>query len=219
MTKQQIIKKTADFVRRRLDGEGTGHDWFHVQRVWQNAKLIGRHEGSDLFVTELGALLHDIADWKFYNHDHTIGAKVAGAWLKKLNVDDQTIDQVRYIVQNISYHAGANKHKMESLEGRVVQDADRLDAMGAIGIARAFAYGGFKQRPIYDPRIKPKTYRSLTEFRKSRRIHTSVNHFYEKLLLLKDKMNTKTGRKLAGKLHKFMERYLDQFYKEWEGKL
>lgn len=217
MNKRFIINKTAKFVKMRLSGEGTGHDWFHVERVWKYAKLIGKAEKSYLFVVELAALLHDIADWKFYNNDDSIGPKVAAVWLKKINVDEKTIDQVRYIVQNVSYKGGSNKHKMQTVEGMVVQDADRLDALGAIGIARAFAFGGYKQRPMYDPSIKPKVYRTFKELKKSKHVHTSVNHFYEKLLLIKDQMNTNFGRKMAAKRHVYMQRYLEQFFKEWKG--
>lgn len=218
MTKQQIIKKTADHVRKKFDGEGSGHDWWHIERVWKIAINIGKKEKADLFVVQLAALLHDIADWKFHNNDDTVGPRVAHDWLKKLKVDDSTIDKVKYIVQNVSYKGGANQHKMKNIEGKVVQDADRLDAIGAIGIARAFAYGGFKQRPMHDPRIKPRTYKSLSELKKSKYVHTSVNHFYEKMLLVKDIMNTKTGRRMASKRHAFMERYLSEFYKEWSVK-
>jgi len=215
MTNAQVVKKTAEFVRRRMEGEGTGHDWWHVQRVWQNAKIIGKKEGADLFVVQLAALLHDIADWKFYNEE--LGPKIVRVLLKKLQVENSVIEKVVYIVQNVSFKGAGVKHKMKTLDGKVVQDADRLDALGAIGIARCFAYGGFKQRPIYDPSIPPVMHKTFKMYKKGK--SHSISHFYEKLLLLKDKMNTRTGRSMAIKLHKFMEKYLEQFYKEWNSEL
>ncbi|HEX5429735.1 MAG TPA: HD domain-containing protein [Patescibacteria group bacterium] len=199
MTKAQILVKTRGFVRTKLENEATGHDWYHIERVVRAAKLIGKKEKADLFIVELGALLHDIADWKF-NQDQHAGEKVTRKWLISLGLDKDNIERVAYIVQNISFKVGANKHKMKSIEGMVVQDADRLDALGAIGVARAFAYGGYKHRMIYDPEGKSET---------------SIKHFYDKILWLRDLMNTKTGYKLAGEREKFVKNYLKQFYKEW----
>lgn len=217
MTKQQVVNITAKYVRKLLDGEGTGHDWWHVKRVWDTAKLIGKKESADLFVVELAALLHDVADHKFTNDEYS-GARHTETWLKKLKLDNSTISKVKYIVQNISYKGGANRHKMQTMEGKVVQDADRLDALGAIGIARTFSYNGKKDRPIHDPRIKPKIYKTFKSMQNTRHKHTAINHFYEKLLLVRSRLNTKTAKLLAKKRDKFMRDYLKQFYKEWEGK-
>ncbi len=215
MNKEKIIRHTADFIKKKFDGEGTGHDWYHIERVWKMARMMARKEKADTFIVELGALLHDIADWKFHD-DENAGGEAAEQWLKKQAADSQTIEKVKYIVQNVSYKGGSNKQRMATLEGMIVQDADRMDALGAIGIARAFAYGGYKQRPIYDPRVKPKIYRSIKELKNSKRIHTTINHFYEKILLLKDQMNTATGKKLAKQRHLVVKNYLKEFYKEWK---
>jgi uncharacterized protein len=216
MTSKEIINKTIDFVKETLtDAEG-GHDWFHILRVYNNALLISKNEAVDVFVVELGALLHDIADSKFHNGDETVGPQVAREFLFKLNVDSQVIEHVVNIVENISFKGGNETQKFKSAELDVVQDADRLDAIGAIGIARCFNYGGFKNRELYNPEIKP--HLSMTKAAYKTSTAPSINHFYEKLLLLRDKMNTKTGKDIATKRHAFMELYLDQFYKEWEGK-
>lgn len=213
MNQQAVIKKAAEFAKKTLDGETTGHDWWHVYRVWQTAKHIGNNEKADMFVVELSALLHDIADWKFYGGDETVGPKTAAAWLTKQKIDQIIIDQVYEIILTMSFKGAGVKTKMNHIEGMIVQDADRLDALGAIGIARAFAYGSSKNRQIYNPKIKPVQHRSATQYKTPD--GTSINHFYEKLLLLKDRMNTKTGKKLAVEKHKFMEEYLKRFYKEW----
>jgi uncharacterized protein len=216
MTSKEIINKTIDFVKQTLtDAEG-GHDWFHILRVYNNALLISKNEAVDVFVVELGALLHDIADSKFHNGDETVGPQVAREFLFKLNVDSQVIEHVVNIIENISFKGGNEAQKFKSAELDVVQDADRLDAIGAIGIARCFNYGGFKNRELYNPEIKP--HLSMTKAAYKTSTAPSINHFYEKLLLLRDKMNTKTGKDIATKRHAFMELYLDQFYKEWEGK-
>lgn len=200
-----------------MEGEGTGHDWWHIYRVWQTAKKIGREERANMFVVELSALLHDIADHKFHGGDDTAGPKVARGWMEKIEVDPKSVDHVCDIIANMSFNKTFDKHQIfSSAELRVVQDADRLDAIGAIGIARAFAYGGHKQRKLYDPAEKPMKYKSGEEYRKNNVGHT-VNHFYEKLLLIKDRMNTKTGKRLARARHKFMERYLSKFFEEWKG--
>jgi len=209
----QIIQQTADFVREKLEGEGTGHDWWHIYRVWQNARAITVEEGGNGLVIELAALLHDIADHKFHNGDETVGPKVARAFLELLQVEESSIEQVISIMQQVSFSKGVVP---SSLEGRIVQDADRLDAIGAIGIARAFAYGGYKQREIYNPNIPPVEYATKEDYKKN--TNPTLNHFYEKLLLLKDMMNTKRGKALAKERHCFMQNYLDQFYLEWDGK-
>lgn len=214
MDKKSVIKCTAAYVRKTAVSEGA-HDWWHVYRVWRMAKSIGKKERADLFVVELAALLHDIADWKF-NDDEGAGPKLARQWLEKLDVNDSVITHVCSIIQNISFKGGTNKAFMETIEGKVVQDADRLDAIGAIGIGRTFAYGGFKGRPIHDPNIKPQRHASFEEYKKAE--GTTVNHFYEKLLLLKDLMNTATAKRIAEQRHKFVEKYLERFFEEWKGK-
>lgn len=213
-----VLDKTRAFAQRKLLGEGSGHDWWHVVRVTNTALAIAKKEGGDRFVVELGALLHDIADWKFHDGDITVGPRMTREWLESLGVADEVIGQVVYIVEHVSFRGGTNKHRMQSLEGKIVQDADRLDAMGAIGIARVFAFGGAARREIYNPEVAPKSYDSFETFRSSIKDNTSINHFYEKLLLLKDRVNTKTGKALAKERHDFMEQYLKQFYAEWEGK-
>ncbi len=217
-TNRSVLDKTQDFVKEKLEGEGSGHDWWHIVRVVNNAKAIAKKEGGDLFVIELAALLHDIADWKFNNGDSSIGAEVTREWLSKFKVEHSKVEEVAYIVEFISFKGGTNVHAMRTLEGKVVQDADRLDAIGAIGIARAFAFGGSAGRSMYNPEISPMEYKSFESFHSSITDNTTINHFYEKLLLLKERMNTKTGKKMAENRHEFMENYLEQFYTEWEGK-
>lgn len=213
MTEKKILQQTHDFVRQKLEGEGSGHDWWHIYRVWQNAKAISVDEGGDEFVIELAALLHDIADHKFHNGDESVGPRVAKEFLTSKDVSKDSIDAVIQIMEEISFSKGM---KPSSLEGRIVQDADRLDAIGAIGIARAFAYGGYKDREMYNPEIPIENYATKEEYKKN--TNPTVNHFYEKLLLLKDLMNTKKGKAMAEERHRFMENYLEQFYEEWDGK-
>jgi len=217
MTQDQIISKTIDFVKEKLSKAEGGHDWFHIQRVYNNAKLIAKDEDVDLFVVSLGALLHDIADSKFYEGDETVGPKIAKEFLNSLHLDKEVIQHVVHIIENISFKGGNELQKFKSPELDVIQDADRLDAIGAVGIARCFNYGGFKNRALYDPDIKPVLDMNKEEYKKS--TAPTINHFYEKLLLLKDRMNTKTGRKLAIQRHHYMEQYLEQFYKEWAGEV
>ena len=214
--KNEQIKKTIDFVKNELKHAESGHDWFHIERVYKNAKLIAKEENVDLFVVELAALLHDIADSKFHDGDESIGPKKAKEFLKTLNIDESIVNHIINIIANMSFSKNLdNKVKFNSLELQVVQDADRLDAIGAIGIARTFNYGGFKNRTIYNPEIEPVLNQSKAAYKKS--TAPTINHFYEKLLLLKDKMNTTTGKEIATKRHQFMELYLEQFYNEWEG--
>lgn len=217
MTNNSIIEATKNYVRATLkDAEG-GHDWFHTLRVYHNAILISKGEKVDALVVALGALLHDIADSKFHDGDDTIGPKMAREFLFKHNVDSFVIEQVIKIIENISFNKSLEEgEKFTSPELDVVQDADRLDAIGAIGIARCFNYGGFKNRALFDPSIKPNMSMTKEEYKTS--TAPTINHFYEKLLLLSDKMNTKTGKRIAKQRHQFMERYLDQFYAEWDGK-
>lgn len=215
MEKSELILKTIDFVKSTLKNAEGGHDWFHIERVWNNAKLIAIGENVNLFIVELGALLHDIADAKFHNGDETIGPQLARKFLESHLVDETVIFQVEKIIENVSFKGGNFNQQFKSKELEVIQDADRLDAIGAIGIARAFNYGGFKNRVLYNPEIKPNLHQTKEEYKKNNA--PTINHFYEKLLLLKDKMNTETGKKIAAKKHQFMEIYLQQFYDEWNG--
>lgn len=215
MTAALQIEQTIIFVKEQLANAEGGHDWFHMQRVLNNTLLIAQDEDVDLLVVQLGALLHDIADSKFHNGDETVGPKVALEFMTSINVDAAVIQHVIKIIENISYKGGNEIQKFNSPELDVVQDADRLDAIGAIGIARTFNYGGFKHRGMYDPSILPNLKMSKEEYKTSNT--PTINHFYEKLLLLKDKMNTNTGKRIAEERHQFMELYLEQFYAEWQG--
>ena len=210
-----IIDTTILFVKEKLENAEGGHDWFHIERVYKNAILIARSEDCDLDVIKLGALLHDIADSKFHDGDETVGPKIARAFLEKENVEEKSIQHIINIIENISFKGGNFEKKFHSKELEIVQDADRLDAIGAIGIARTFNYGGFKNRAIYNPAIAPNLNMSKEEYKNSEA--PTLNHFYEKLLMLKDKMNTVTGKKIALERHKYMENFLSQFYAEWEG--
>ena len=213
--KMILIDKTIAFVKEKLDNAEGGHDWFHIERVYKNSILIAQEEDCDLTVVKLGALLHDIADSKFHDGDETIGPKTARTFLESENVFEETINHVINIIENISFKGGNFENKFSSKELEIVQDADRLDAIGAIGIARTFNYGGFKNRALYNPSIAPNLNMSKEEYKNSDA--PTLNHFYEKLLLLKDKMNTATGKKIALERHKYMENFLSQFYAEWEG--
>lgn len=219
MNQEKVILNTIDFVKKELKNAEGGHDWFHIERVFKNAILISKDENVDIFIVSLGALLHDIADPKFYNGVETIGPKIATEFLKKQEVSQEIITHVINIIKFISYKnsLSKNEEKFTSKELEVVQDADRLDAIGAIGIARCFNYGGFKNRAIYNPEIIPNLSMTKEEYKKSDA--PTINHFYEKLLLLKDKMNTVSGKKIASERHLFMETFLAQFYKEWNGDL
>jgi len=210
-----LIQQTIAFVKQKLEGAEGGHDWFHIERVYKNALLIAQTEDCNLTVVALGALLHDIADSKFHDGDETIGPRTARLFLESQNVDEATIGHVINIIENISFKGGNFEKQFHSIELDIVQDADRLDAIGAIGIARCFNYGGFKNRALYNPEIPPQmnmdkeTYKANTS--------PTINHFYEKLLLLKDKMNTPTGKQIAAERHHYMENFLTQFYAEWNG--
>ncbi|MCO4294374.1 HD domain-containing protein [Solitalea sp. MAHUQ-68] len=217
MDKESIINTTVDFVKKELDGVESGHDWWHIYRVWKNAQLILVDEKADSLVVELAALLHDIADAKFHNGDEEIGPAKAEEFMKSLQLNESVIDHVTNIIRHISFKSGNQRHIFSSKELDIVQDADRLDAIGAIGVARAFNYGGFKNRAIYDPEIKPNLEMTKEEYKKSEA--PTINHFYEKLLLLKDRMNTDAGRKLAEKRHEYLEQFLNQFFNEWNGHL
>ncbi len=217
VTSDSLIQTTIEFVKETLKNAEGGHDWWHIYRVWKTAKNIAKEENANDLVIQLGALLHDIADSKFHRGDETKGPAMARSFLEQHNVEEKTITEVINIIENISFKGGFNADKEISLELQVVQDADRLDAIGAIGIARAFNYGGYKNRTLYDPAIKPVIYSSKEDYKKS--TATTINHFYEKLLQLKEKMNTDAGKKLAFKRHQFMQMYLEQFYGEWESTL
>lgn len=215
MEKQKLIETTISFVKETLkDAEG-GHDWFHIERVYKNSLLIAKDENCDLRVVALGALLHDIADSKFNDGDENVGPETARKFLSSNNVDGATIDHVIKIIRNVSFKGGNFEKQFDSIELQIVQDADRLDALGAVGIARTFNYGGFKNRPLYNPEILPNLNMSKEEYKNSEA--PTLNHFYEKLLLLKDRMNTETGKRIAAKRHQFMEEFLTQFYDEWHG--
>ena len=211
------ITLTINFVKEKLEGAEAGHDWFHIERVWKLSKKIAEKEGGNLEVIELSALLHDIADPKFHNGDETLALKISKDFLEEIHVEDELIEQVLFVIKNISFKNRAEAPENPPLELQIVQDADRLDAIGAIGIARTFNFGGFKNNLMYHPEIKPNLGMNKEEYKKSN--GTTINHFYEKLLLLKDLMNTETAKKIASERHDFMLQFLDEFYKEWNVEL
>jgi len=218
MTNQEIIAKTVEYLKYQFADEATGHDWYHIERVWKLAKQIADKEtGADLFVVEMGALLHDIADHKFHNGDETLGPQKAKEYLSQFTISQAQVDAIVQIVEEVSFKGMGVPTPMSTLEGAIVQDADRLDAIGAIGIARTFAYGGSKNRLIYDPNVKPICHTSFAAYKTS--TAPTINHFYEKLLTLRDKMNTETGKKEAQRRHEFMELFLQNFYKDWDGRI
>lgn len=212
---EALIETTARFVQSRLAEECTGHDWFHVERVWRNARRIAASEQCDLLIVELAALLHDIADWKFSGGDDSAGPREARRWLTAQGADEAVIAHVSAIIKDLSFKGTGVQTSMQSIEGKIVQDADRLDAIGAIGIARAFAYGGYKGRALHNPNVPPQQHATFEEYKSS--VSPTINHFYEKLLLLKELMNTDTGRRLAEHRHAIMEQFLEEFFCEWEG--
>lgn len=211
------ITLTINFVKEKLEGAEAGHDWFHIERVWKLSKKIAEKEGGNLEVIELSALLHDIADPKFHNGDETLALKISQNFLEEIQVDAELIEQVLFVIKNISFKNRAEAPENPPLELQIVQDADRLDAIGAIGIARTFNFGGFKNNLMYHPEIKPNLGMNKEEYKKSN--GTTINHFYEKLLLLKDLMNTETAKRIASERHDFMLQFLDEFYKEWNVEL
>jgi len=215
MNKENILEKTKAFVKSSLKNAEGGHDWFHIERVFNNALHIAKDENADEFIVALGALLHDIADYKFHNGDEQIGPRIAREFLESQKLSEEIIEHVVDIINNVSFKGGNTDQDFYSAELAIVQDADRLDALGAIGIARTFNYGGFKGRALYDPAIAPNLNQSKEEYKNS--TAPTINHFYEKLLLLKDRMNTTTGKQMAGQRHHFMQEFLDQFYAEWSG--
>ena len=214
-TDHKIVADCVKYVQHALKEAEGGHDWFHIERVWKNAETIAKGEQCDQEIVALAALLHDIADSKFHSGDETIGPRVARNWLVSIGYPEEKLKHIIAIIENVSFKGGLNERNHSSIELDIVQDADRLDAIGAIGIARTFNYGGFKNRTIYDPDIAPNLNMTKEEYKKS--IAPTINHFHEKLLLLKDGMNTQTGKEMAAERHRFMELYLDQFYAEWNG--
>jgi uncharacterized protein len=215
MNNNNLINNTIQFVKQQLQNAEGGHDWFHIERVYKNALLIAEGEECDLTIVKLGALLHDIADSKFHDGDETVGPRTARQFLEEQNTPEDVIAHVINIIDNISFKGGNFEKKFNSIELQIVQDADRLDALGAIGIARAFNYGGFKGRALHDPAIVPNLNMTKEEYKASNA--PTINHFYEKLLLLKERFNTLTGKKIAEGRHQYMEDFLTQFYAEWEG--
>lgn len=212
--KESIIEQTKEYVKKTLEGEEYGCDWWHVYRVWKNAIFIGKKENADLFIVQLASLLHDIADWKFQGGDDSVGPKVARKWLENFNIKDNDISHICDIIKEVTFKGAKVKSQIKTKEGMVVQDADRLDAIGAIGIARTFVYGGYKDREMYNPKIKPQLHESFEQYKNNK--GTTINHFYEKLLLLKDLMNTETAKDIAQEAHNYMEKFLERFFKEWE---
>ncbi len=217
MDQQAIIQQTAKYIQQEFTDDSSGHDWWHIYRVWKNAVTICEQdaERADPFIVQLAALLHDLDDWKFNDSGDETPLR-AKAWLDSLSIDPSIADAVCRIITHISYKGAGVQNKMDSLEGFIVQDADRLDAIGAIGIARAFAYGGYKNRPLYDPASPPQMHQTFDKYKNSK--SATINHFYEKLLLLKDMMNTAAAKRIAEQRHDVMVQFLDQFMNEWEGK-
>ncbi len=214
--RDELIRRTAEHVRRTLDGEPSGHDWWHVYRVWKSAQVIAREEGADGFVVELAALLHDLSDRKLNGGDITLGPRVAREWLTAQGVEAEVVEHVGEIIADLSFKGAGVPTPMRTLEGKVVQDADRLDALGAVGIARCFAYGGHKGRMLHDPEQSPEMHQSAESYYAN--TGTAINHFYEKLLLLAERMSTAAGRRIAQGRHAFLEEFLDRFHAEWEGR-
>lgn len=213
MNKNEIINKTVEFVKNKLEGDSSGHDWWHIYRVWNMSKKLHEKEGGDLFIIELAALLHDVADWKFYKNESE-GLKVISDWLIQLKLSNDITDKIIHVIKNVSFKGAGVKDKMDTIEGKIVQDADRLDAIGAIGIARTFAFGGKFGNEMHNPEKNAELHNSFEEYKNSN--GTTINHFYEKLLLLKSRMNTKIAKDIAQDRHHFMEVFLKQFYDEWE---
>lgn len=210
---ENVVQNAIDFVKEKLNGAESGHDWFHIERVWKLSKKISETENCNLLVVELSALLHDIADPKFHNGDETLALNISREFLENHHVAEEIIEQVLFIIKNISFKNRKEAPENLPVELKIVQDADRLDAIGAIGIARTFNFGGFKNNLMYHPEILPNLHMTKEEYKKSE--GTTINHFYEKLLLLKDLMNTETAKKIASERHDFMLKFLDEFYKEW----
>jgi uncharacterized protein len=216
VSQQEILERAAAHVRELLAGDSSGHDWFHIERVWKMARRIGQEERADLFVVELAALLHDIADWKFHGGDDSAGPRAARTWLEGERVEPAIVEHVAEIIAGLSFKGAGVETRMRTLEGQCVQDADRLDAIGAMGIARAFAYGGAKGRELYNPAVPPEMHASFEAYKKNK--GPTLNHFYEKLFLLAERMNTPTAQKLARGRHEHMQAFVSQFLAEWDGR-
>jgi uncharacterized protein len=215
MKNEEAVQKTAAFIKKKFGNEPTGHDWWHMYRVWKLARYIAKNEkGADMFIVELGALLHDIADWKFHE-DEEAGPKAARSWLESIGVRNPVIERIEDIIRNVSFKGAKVKNDLKTIEGRIVYDADKLDAMGAIGIGRAFAYGGANNRPMFDPGRAAVHHETFDSYKNDKT--GTINHFYDKLLLLKDRMYTETGKQLARQRHAVMVAYVDRFLAEWEG--
>jgi uncharacterized protein len=212
----QLVERITEIVKKSFEGEGTGHDWYHIDRVRKVALKLAELEGADMEVVGLAALLHDIADHKFHDNDLSVGPAKARELIIEYGGSPELADRVSQIISETSYKGAGVETPVTSIESAVVQDADRLDAIGAIGIARTFAYGGSRNQPIYDPEIQPVLHSDFEAYAKTRT--STINHFYEKLLLLKDRMNTESGKKMAADRHDFMQSFLDQFHGEWEGR-
>ncbi|WP_205500732.1 HD domain-containing protein [Rufibacter psychrotolerans] len=215
MKAEELVAVTAQHVEKLFAGEGSGHDWWHIKRVWQNALQIGRQEQADLTIVQLGALLHDIADWKFHAGDEEAGPRAAREWLASHHAPESLIARVCQIIREVTFKGAGVDTTPSTLEAQVVQDADRLDAIGAIGIGRAFAYGGHKGREMYHPGQAPQLHASFEEYKKNQA--PTLNHFYEKLFLLKDRLNTRTGLQMAQERHQYMQQFVQQFLREWHG--
>jgi uncharacterized protein len=209
------VLDTANYVRDLLESEGSGHDWWHIYRVWQNAIKICDAENADRTVVELAALLHDIADWKFNDGNLKLSGEKAREWMNSISVPLEIQNHVCAIIDVVSFKGAGVKDSPTTLEGKIVRDADRLDAIGAIGVARTFTYGGFCKQAMHDPDVQPRKHDSFEEYRNTRT--TTINHFYEKILLLKDRMETEAAKQIAKDRHEFLEMYLTQFFKEWDG--
>ena len=217
MDSESIIQKTVEYVKEVLaDAEG-GHNWYHIERVWNMSRYIREQEGrGDLLTIELAALLHDISDAKFNGGDENLGSQMASRFLLDLGIEAKRAEHIQTIIQYVSFKGGFPQNRIRSIEFQIVQDADRLDAMGAIGIARAFNYGGFKNRPIHDPSMPLQAYANSKAYHKSDA--PTINHFYEKLLKLKDLMNTRSGKEIGLERHNYMLQFLDTFFKEIDPK-
>jgi uncharacterized protein len=214
MNRNKLIDEIIKFVKEKLAGDSSGHDWWHIYRVWNLARNIQKAEGGDLFVIELSALLHDVADWKFYENEQE-GLNIVRTFLENQDVEIEIINSVISIIENVSFKGAGVKDRMTTIEGKIVQDADRLDAIGAIGVARTFAFGGKYGNEMHNPDSEIIMHNNFEQYKKSN--GTTINHFHEKLLLLKDRMNTVTAKKMANLRHKYMEQFLNQFMNEWDG--
>lgn len=218
VSEEKILDETIKFVKEKLHGAESGHDWFHIERVWKNSLTIAKGEIENgkklnLFVIQIAALLHDIADHKFNNGDEFAGSRVARQFLTNLDCNSEDIELICSIILKISFKGSSEKNEIDTIEGMIVQDADRLDAIGAIGVGRAFSYGGFRKRQMYDPDDPPKKNMTWEQYKSN--TGSTINHFFEKLLLLKDMMNTDTGKKLAEARHEYMVGFIEKFLSEW----